>query len=173
VEETSAMFSEMEEEIHKDSKLLDLYRTNVVFHNSVHMLETDGSPKAIAELLGRLSRAIWKCLNGGGRAGPTAHRALGVEGVVTGLEEAEVSKATLVPEDLVDNFMEFLKQVDRKAYNRLLPKMPPKSGGSEATSHFLHEVLFDEMDRLSPPGHCFGLHPGNGSLFGYWRRSEY
>ena len=39
-------------------------------------------------------------------------------------------------------------------------------------SYFLMEVLFDALDDLSPQGHYFGSHPGDGSDFGFWPIEE-
>ena len=36
----------------------------------------------------------------------------------------------------------------------------------------LMKTFFYKMDELSPEGHYFGSHPGDGSDFGYWEVDE-
>lgn len=44
---------------------------------------------------------------------------------------------------------------------------------SESMSWVLHETIWLMMEELSPKGHYFGSHPGDGADYGYWRIDPY
>lgn len=78
---------------------------------------------------------------------------------------------TLRTEDLINAFVDFLNQHEHPAMSRF-SLIAEASKEDEHASWFLHEDLFPAMDDLSPEGHYFGAHPGDGSDFGYWRIEE-
>lgn len=38
--------------------------------------------------------------------------------------------------------------------------------------YLLNEDIFDAMQDLSPEGHYFCAHPGDGADFGYWKEED-
>lgn len=45
----------------------------------------------------------------------------------------------------------------------------PSSGAEILAVDCLLEALFPALESLAPPGHYFGVHPGDGSDFGFWK----
>lgn len=101
-------------------------------------------------------------------------------------EPGSISHGTMRAEDLIPKFMSHLfKENPAKAreiwkrYPNLLQALCDKEAGvptdwweSEEASEILNNDIFDEMDALSPEGHHFGPHMGDGSDFGYWENDE-
>ena len=91
-----------------------------------------------------------------------------------------VSTNTLVDSDLLRWFAAALSLYDPD--NPLVAEAETLAGkygdfgyGSElddedslTASYLVNEALPDALDALSPPGHYFGAHPGDGSCFGWW-----
>ncbi len=86
------------------------------------------------------------------------------------LKNVSISAGTLRTEDLIGTFIGLLDEIRprvaariRKEYGDIIdnPSDPD-------AVWFLHEVLFEELDKLAPEGCYFGAHPGDGSDFGFW-----
>lgn len=102
------------------------------------------------------------------------------------LKDVTVSEGTLRSYDLVDNALRFLQQ-------SLFTERAAAWIRSEIPCTELEDPLQDEdddlwdddfyvgrvmdmidqvMSRLAPPGYYYGAHPGNGSLFGFWKEED-
>lgn len=87
----------------------------------------------------------------------------------------EVSHATLRSEDLIETFLDFLKQGDwgRELRNNItkLEDEYNEWKNIEDNSDGLNDIyedLFEIMNFVSPHGTEFGTHEGDGSSFGFW-----
>lgn len=78
-------------------------------------------------------------------------------------QPGSVSRGTMRPEDLISTFLDLVEQYvpleAQKFSSRKLESM---------TSYWFLNDLIDMLDYVSPPGHYFGSHPGDGSDYGWW-----
>lgn len=116
---------------------------------------------------------------------------------ITFVQGTVISQATLRDSDLLRAFSDALAAVDGKnwlvkearkilhqfgdfGYSSQIYTRQVRQGKSrkqardisEQIDNLLWEHLFVALDAFSPEGCYFGAHPGDGSLFGYWKREE-
>jgi len=88
--------------------------------------------------------------------------------------DAEISKDTLIEKCIYDAIYDWVAThdhvIDSSAYQRIASLLVDYS--VEPSSELLFEHIFDEMNRMAPAGCYFGVHPGNGSLFGFFQLEE-
>jgi len=100
--------------------------------------------------------------------------------------EGTVSHGTMREEDLIPTFSDTLERLARDAAPHLGAINPDHttliSEARELTEEdyssedletierigYILEELFSALDYFSPPGFCFGAHPGDGSDYGFW-----
>jgi len=101
--------------------------------------------------------------------------------------EGTVSHGTMRAEDLIPTFADTLERLAKDAAPhpgainpdhlkliaeaRDITEEDYESDDSEMIekiSWLLNEELFPALDSFSPPGFCFGSHPGDGSDYGFW-----
>lgn len=89
-------------------------------------------------------------------------------------KNVSLSHATMLEEDLIPCFLEFLKEHALAKYRSIMADedyyYTIKVGhyNTETSCYLLNEVLFPTLDELAPVGYYFGSHPGNGSDYGFW-----
>ena len=100
------------------------------------------------------------------------------------VEEAigTVIHGTLLPEELLQAFLDQLEVVDgkraseiRKEYARVFESLPQLADQSDKDGQALvidagecFDALTDALNACAPEGLFFGSHPGDGSDFGFW-----
>ena len=102
------------------------------------------------------------------------------------IEPGSISSGTMRAEDLIPRFMSKLFKEKPELARSLWQKYPrlgealcDKNAGihsdwweSDEAQEILNNDIFDAMDNMSPEGHYFGSHPGDGSDYGYWPIEE-
>jgi hypothetical protein len=76
-------------------------------------------------------------------------------------------------EDLIPVFVTTLKQLDhRKEYTGVIEEgkeiIEKEKWNDDTTIDYLYEDLWNALDSFSLPYTYFGVHPGNGSDYGFW-----
>lgn len=100
----------------------------------------------------------------------------------------EVIHGTLRSSDLIVAFMDVLFEYDRETYDEIVYRDSEdrpfytwaranereliQDDEPEGLDYFLHERLWDALDRLAPTGCYFGATEGDGSCFGFWYANE-
>ena len=100
------------------------------------------------------------------------------------VEEAigTVIHGTLLPEELLQAFLDQLEVVDgkraseiRKEYARVFESLPQLADMEEKAGQHLimyagecFDTLIDALNACAPEGLFFGSHPGDGGDFGFW-----
>lgn len=99
----------------------------------------------------------------------------------------QVSHATLRDQDLIESFINVLRNVSGfKALSLVVEgedyldiiKQSENSGkplselDQENISYYLNDDLFPYMDKIAPKGFYFGSLEGDGACFGYWLAEE-
>lgn len=88
-----------------------------------------------------------------------------------------VSHGTMRPQDLLPAFMDVIR--DTPEYVQVMNAVPAHAmedreaewwDGEDAAG--LLESLSDTLDAYSPEGYYFGVHPGDGSDYGYWKAEQ-
>jgi hypothetical protein len=87
----------------------------------------------------------------------------------------EVSKGTLRLQDLIPTFHAVLREIAYEiSEEEYASEWPPEDDdwwdSEDAT--WVFERLFDDLNFWAPDGHYFGVHPGDGSLFGFWEVTD-
>ena len=86
---------------------------------------------------------------------------------------------TLRLQDVIPALFDELRNVNPVGYGQLItsnvsiPAYVYDEGDdsdwwSTEDAQWLFEALFDALDECAPDGYYFGVHPGDGSDFGYW-----
>lgn len=93
------------------------------------------------------------------------------------MENLSLSHATLLNEDLIPAFAEFLEQNFPLEYSEIVNDedyyyILEFGDYDSETAYYLLETLFDTLDIVSPDGTIFGAHEGDGSDFGFWRYED-
>ena len=107
-----------------------------------------------------------------------------------------ISQDTMRPRDLIPRFLEYLpdddgRQAAERDYARLDWDADPNETCEDRRRSCCDEdatrvpftclcngadevlgELFDRLDSISPPGHFFGAHPGDGACYGWWPVEE-
>lgn len=105
-------------------------------------------------------------------------------------EPREVSSGTLRTADLIEAFLDVLKEINPDAYSDLIAQAQEDGcpcdtwymdlelhldweswveSDPQSADYFLNELLFDAMNEQSGDGLYFGAHEGDGACFGWWR----
>ena len=89
----------------------------------------------------------------------------------------ELSHGTMVPEDLISTFMEFLVSVASVCniggrVKAIQDEITAADGDQEWLSYLLNEDLFDLLNEIVPKYCCFGSHEGDGAAYGFWTDEE-
>lgn len=97
----------------------------------------------------------------------------------------EISNATLLTEDLLENFLWFLRDVSEECQIILrlreleeeINKLRYEDGriiddDIELADILLNEDCFYLLNDISPIGTYFGSHQGDGACFGFWEQEE-
>lgn len=81
-------------------------------------------------------------------------------------QPGSVSHGTLRPEDLIPTFLQYVEE--------FAPDQIPENAFFTDTEddNWLLEELFCILEGISPPGHYFGSHPGDGADYGWWPFDE-
>ena len=93
------------------------------------------------------------------------------------LKNFSLSHGTLLNDDLIPAFYEFLESINFKAadeiYNDVDYYYILEFGHYDSeTAYYLLDELFDKLNELAPDGYYFGAHPGDGSDFGFWQLDD-
>ena len=95
---------------------------------------------------------------------------------MTKAKPGSVSWGTLRTDDLIDSFLDFLELHKHPRYSGLRDEyeeiLTHEDTREEYMEYLLNEDIFDAMQDLSPEGHYFCAHPGDGADFGYWEIEE-
>lgn len=97
-------------------------------------------------------------------------------------EPGTLIHGTLREEDLLEAFGNELMRLDPSNFDRItnawLDVHPPQQAEGWPTREWVDahpedaqemiQEFADALDELSPPGHYFGAHPGDGADFGFW-----
>jgi hypothetical protein len=93
-----------------------------------------------------------------------------------------ISSGTMREEDLIPCFLDTLEQLNpakaasiRGKYASVLDMLGNEDATEEEreASLDLLELLFDELQNVSPPYFYFGSHPGDGADYGFWLSEEF
>lgn len=79
-----------------------------------------------------------------------------------------ISHGTLRTEDLIEAFMEEIREIDITLFEKLNRVLQEIGNSEEEKDYFLCENLFYALESYAPDGYYFGSHPGDGSDFGWW-----
>lgn len=87
----------------------------------------------------------------------------------------EISSATLLTEDLIESFMEFLDATKNETHVNMeeLQEELEDCKDEEDKMYFLNETLCDVLNEIAPEGTYFGSHVGDGACFGFWEPEEW
>ena len=70
--------------------------------------------------------------------------------------------------DLISEGNEVLEKFGDFGYVSYLYRSGEASTGFDDILWLINEDLYDAMQDISPAGCCYGSHPGDGALFGFW-----